>query len=728
MISRKELIYEHKCLFMKYIILILAFASISKLYSQSFYTISGNDITMNNGELIRIVKISHDSVYSSRLSIQSDGKNFISPGREFSFLLNDKIVDGYSGWELVSVKKTEDENLGEAIKITLKGKKKTNPVSLEINYMLYPESPVIRKWISVINTGNEDIKLEALNVEDLQTRLSQVSSVVYNNYGRMKHLGRFVGDWDDPVIVVHEVTQERGMALGNEAPSILKRTAYHTVQNNIEIGLTHPGQDFPFRKWLKPGENWESPKTFICLYTKTANGFDVINNEVNEFIVKHMQLRINSLKNKPTFVYNTWYPFRTFVSDTLIRDVANAASECGIQEFIIDDGWQVNAGSSSSTRGWGSNYGDWIVDKHKFPQGLKSTFDYISSLGMKPGLWISVGSATSDSKVFNEHPEWFVDNILHKPGDLHLAGENGNFYSSCFGTDWFEYIKKTILALANDYGLAYAKLDFSVVTSAYVNNNKVSGCYATNHPYHRDHEESFIVIYERILKLFDELHKEAPDLFIDCTFETAGKLQLMDYAIARHAEGNWLSNFEEPSPIGPLRVRQMAWWRSPALPASSLVIGNLQLDDRDFELCLKSLIGTLPIVLGDPRKLTTDQRANVKKWSVWMQAMQEKYNYMNYRKDLPGFGEPKEGAFDGWMRLNFENRSGGIFGVFREGSLEDSRKVFLTDLDPAQKYIIRLAPDGKEVLRASGEKLMEEGFQITISKLHDGNIYEVGKE
>jgi hypothetical protein len=57
----------------------------------------------------------------------------------------------------------------------------------------------------------------------------------------------------------------------------------------------------------------------------------------------------------------------------------------------------------------------------------------------------------------------------------------------------------------NEYGLEYAKLDFSVITSAYVNEDSISGCYATDHPYHRDHQESFIVIYERLLELFDEL-------------------------------------------------------------------------------------------------------------------------------------------------------------------------------------------------------------------------------
>ncbi len=67
---------------------------------------------------------------------------------------------------------------------------------------------------------------------------------------------------------------------------------------------------------------------------------------------------------------------------------------------------------------------------------------------------------------------------------------------------------------------------------------------------------------------------------------------MMDYAIAQHAEGNWLSNFEDPSPVGPLRIRQIAWWRSPALPASSLVIGNMPIDEPDFMFGFKSLIGT----------------------------------------------------------------------------------------------------------------------------------------
>ena len=122
--------------------------------------------------------------------------------------------------------------------------------------------------------------MERLNVEDLDTRFSFIQSVVHHNYGRMKHLGQYVRNWDDPVVVVHDISQRMGMALGNEGVAVLKRTAYHTTKNNVEIGLTHPDQSFGFRKYLNPGQVWESPKTFVCLYEDRDDGFQVIDQNI----------------------------------------------------------------------------------------------------------------------------------------------------------------------------------------------------------------------------------------------------------------------------------------------------------------------------------------------------------------------------------------------------------------------------------------------------------------
>ena len=150
------------------------------------------------------------------------------------------------------------------------------------------------------------------------------------------------------------------------------------------------------------------------------------------------------------------------------------------------------------------------------------------------------------------------------------------------------------------------------------------------------------------------------------------------------------------------------------------------MNDPGFEFGLKSLIGTLPIVLGDPRKIPEDKRKTIHQWSTWMQEMQERYDYMSYRKDLPGFGEPKEGCWDGWQRINFQTMAGGIFGVFRQGALEDSRTVFLKDLKPDEDYVIRSAPSGELVFRAKGDELMLKGFPVKMEEKYDAKIFEVG--
>ena len=707
-------------------LIILAFFVFLFCHAQKPYSFSEGRLLISNGAISRTILCRNDSIISESLLLKGRNGNYLAgKSFEFQFIVNDKKINGFSGWEIIDCKPVSDDFNGSGASIRLKGKRYAEGIEISVSYLTYPDLPLVRKWITFTNTSASDIKLEGVDIENLFFKLDFVSTWVYHNYARMKHLGTYTGNWDDPVIVLHNTTQRAGIAMGNEAPGVLKRTAYNTTLNNAEVGLTHPGQDFPFRKWIKPGETWESPKTFLALYANNDNGFDVINSVINDFVRLYLGTRLSVIKNKPLFVYNTWYPFRTFINDSLVREVARAASECGIQEFIIDDGWQYNSEARTSKKGWGGNYGDWLVDKNKFPGGLASTFGYIRALGMKPGLWISIGSATADSKVFKTHPEWFVIDKNGKTGNNHVSSGNSDFFTSCFGTEWFTYIKSCILNLVKDHGLAYAKLDLSVVTSAYINDPSISGCYATDHPFHRDHEESFITIYQNVLKLFDELHAEAPELFIDCTFETEGKLQLQDYAFAEHAEGNWLSNIEEPFPTGALRVRQMAWWRSPALPAGSLVIGNLPLDSKDLEFDLKSLIGTLPIMLGDPRKLSADQRASVKKWADWMKRSQDKYNYMSFRQDLTGFSEPAEGSWDGWARINTDSKNGGIAGIFRQGAKEKSRNVFINYLDPGKKYLVLSAPEGTKIAEMTGLQLASEGFRVTFEKEYDGRIFEI---
>ncbi len=542
------------------------------------------------------------------LRIKGNNLNFNSEtSKEFSLLINGNYCDGQSGWDLISFASASDKRQGRGATIKLKGTNAFSGIEVGITYLLYPDLPVVRKQIILINNSGKEIMIESFDIEKLQLGFGFVEAVSYTNYGRQKHLSTYIGDWDDPVIAVHSYSKNAGILLGNESPGVLKRTAYNTDYNNADIGLTHNNEIYPFRKYIADNSQWLSPQVFVIPYVNSADPWNIMNTSLADFVRRHMGLRINEINKRPTVMYNNYVPFDDRITDTLLITLAKIASECGVKQFEIDCGWFTSQGTEGKNVSWLSSTGDWIVDKTKFPDGLKPVFDEIRKGGMEPGLWISIGSAATTSQVFRDHPEWAIRNEKGEPVNNHSKGDY-DLNTMCFGTEWSDYIKKKILDLVHEVGLGFVKLDLTVVTSAYITDIKKSGCSAIDHPYHRDREESLIVIYERLFKLFDELHAEAPDLYIDCTFETAGKLQLIDYAFCQHAEGNWLTNISEPFPVGAFRIRNLTWWKSPALPATSFIIGNLRMDSPEFIQELKTLIGSFPIVLGDLRKLSVEKK------------------------------------------------------------------------------------------------------------------------
>ncbi|MEZ0484380.1 hypothetical protein ACAW87_07490 [Fibrella sp. GW2-5] len=62
--------------------------------------------------------------------------------------------------------------------------------------------------------------------------------------------------------------------------------------------------------------------------------------------------------------------------------------------------------------------------------------------------------------------------------------------------------------------------------------------------------------------------------------------------------------------------------------------------------------------------------------------MENKHQIMTYRQDLPGFGEPMEGMWDGFQRINTETKKGGIIGVFRHKAIETKRQVTCNNSTP----------------------------------------------
>lgn len=702
------------------IVTALLFFAAGTIYSQKYANhLSAEKLILDNGIITRIVNLGNEKggIVSTSMKLKESKSDFLADGSlEFSFMADDKLITGADKWNVVRIDTFSDSYGGNGASVILENPSGT--LRITVNYLLYPKLPLIKKNIIIENRSRKEMRIEAPDIESIKFAGDDGTYTwIMHEYARQKALGPFAGECYDPVVVAHQFRNKRGLVLGNEAPGVMKRTSAFRKPQQFTTGLTHPEQNYGFRRWLNQNERWESPWVFTAIYENSNDPFEVLNTTVSDYVRLHMGIRLNQIAEKPVFVYNTWQPFLHNINEKLIFELADAAAECGVEEFIIDDGWQ-------------DSYGDWGIDKVKFPNGLKPVFDYIKSKGMKPGLWISLGAAESKSKVFKEHPEWLVRKADGSPISLHADFDKmygWESYSMCMTTGWYDHIKGVILNLVKEHGLEYIKGDFAVVTGAYTTDKTRSGCHATNHS-HKDRNESMLEMYQRTWQLFDDLHKEAPELFIDCTFETMGALQLIDLDMCKHAEGNWLSNFYERVPDGSLRVRNMSWWRSPVIPATAMVIGNQQFDDPQFELSLMSLNGSLPIVLGDPRKLSSLEKVRMKSWADWMRKTQEKHDYMAFRQDLQGYGEPAEGSWDGYQRINTDTGSGGIVGIFRQGSVEPERKVTVKYLIPDSEYEVRKAPEGDIIIRSTGKDLAEKGFTVRFEKKYDGSVYEILKK
>jgi len=689
-----------------------------------YATWNNSELTLNNGVIKRVIHFDRSGFTFNTvlLSFSESDFNYIrKDNKEFYFECDGKVISGMDEWLLKDIEEAKDENEGDGVHVHLESTQSPD-LSLRITYLLYPELPVIRKKLTFINTGKKEIRLEAVDVENL--KFFDVDGHCYTmaRYGRYKMTGPMLGNWHDPAIILHHVRKRLGLVLGNEAPGVTKRTSAFLDGISFTIGLTHPGQEYPFRKWLKPGEKWESPQTFLCLYRDTDAPYEAIEGPVQDFTRRHMGIRLKKVSHFPSLAYNHWAPYHATVDAPLLKNLTDVASECGIEEITLDAGWYTLEDHTEKLD-WQFKCGDYIADPEKFPQGLKPSFHYIKKKGLRRGLWISLAMASKYSKVYREHPDWFILDRNGQPICVHSKSSRN--VTACMTTEWYSYIKNIIADKVEKLDLNYVKLDLAIVTSAYIYDRDMSGCHALDHPGHRGQNESYLAIYRQAWALFDELHNSFPELFIDCTYETMGASHLIDYSMCKHAEGNWLSNIYERGPKGALQARHLAWLCSPTIPASACVIGNLQLDDPNFALYIKSVAGVFPIVLGDIMKLNEKERTWIHSISSWMAEVQQKHNYMLFRQDLAGFGEPSEGSWDGFQRINTETQSGGLVGVFRHGAPEEERKVFVKYLNGRKKYAVRNEITGKPVVQMSGKKLMEEGFKVLLKGNYEGALFEI---
>jgi alpha-galactosidase len=156
--------------------------------------------------------------------------------------------------------------------------------------------------------------------------------------------------------------------------------------------------------------------------------------------------RFGTKTNKPApRVWCSWYSLYTAIDEKLLCRIFDDLGDLPFDILQVDDGWQISVG-------------DWEANS-KFSSGMSALAEKIKSTGRKAGLWLAPLIAVKSSKLFREHPDWF------------LRGEGGRYVSAGFNwgeqlyaldtthpsaLEWLTALMKRVRA----WGFDYLKLDF----------------------------------------------------------------------------------------------------------------------------------------------------------------------------------------------------------------------------------------------------------------------------
>jgi alpha-galactosidase len=169
-------------------------------------------------------------------------------------------------------------------------------------------------------------------------------------------------------------------------------------------------------------------------------------NQVFDEYIKQVKIRFgHTEKNHVPRVWCSWYSLYTMIDEEILHETFDALGDLPFEVLQVDDGWQVAIG-------------DWEVNA-KFPSGMKALANKIKSTGRKAGLWLAPLIAAKSSKLFKQHPDWFLKN------------ESGRFVSA--GFNWGERLFALdtthpevnawliqLMKQVREWGFDYFKLDF----------------------------------------------------------------------------------------------------------------------------------------------------------------------------------------------------------------------------------------------------------------------------
>ena len=150
---------------------------------------------------------------------------------------------------------------------------------------------------------------------------------------------------------------------------------------------------------LEPGEEFQTPEA-VMVYSDA--GLNRMSQTFHKLYQKRLARGYWRDRPRPILNNNWEATYFDFTEDRLV-EIASKAKECGVELFVLDDGW---FGERSSDH---AGLGDWTANRERLANGITGLAARIEDLGMKFGLWFEPEMVNKDSDLYRAHPDWILE-------------------------------------------------------------------------------------------------------------------------------------------------------------------------------------------------------------------------------------------------------------------------------------------------------------------------------
>lgn len=588
---------------------------------------------------------------------------------------------------------TYTEQDAEAETLTLILKDCVTNITLHLFYTIFAENGIIARSAKFINEGTESVHLTramslCMDLPDYDYDFIHFSGAwARERYAKQRRLEmgiQSVGSMrghssheHNPFVILKRPQADdfQGEAIGFSliySGNFLASVEVDTHETSRVLLGIHPDW---FDWKLEAGEEFQTPEA-VMVYT--SQGLNALSQSYHRLYRGRLARGYWKDKARPILINNWEATYFDFTEERLV-EIASKAKECGVELFVLDDGW---FGARRSDR---AGLGDWVASRDLLPEGIKGIAQKIEDLGMKFGLWFEPEMINKDSDLYRAHPDW----ILKTP-DRKASHGRHQYVLDFSRRNVVDHIFGMMDRILSEAKVSYIKWDM---------NRSITECYSNGYPADRQGE-----IFHRyilgVYDLYERLTSKYPQILFESCASGGGRF---DPGMLYYAPQAWTS--DDTDAIERLKIQ---YGSSYCYPVSSMgshvsVTPNHQLN-RYTPLDTRANVayfGTFGYEL-DLNKLTPEEQEEVKRQVAFMKEYRQLIQFGTYYR----LSSPFESNVTAWMVVSPDKREA-IVGWYRVLNVVNHAysRIRLYGLDPDLCY--RNSQDARSYY---GDELMNYGL------------------